>query len=230
MHACSRAPQLYERAAAEGRASEGALLRWPALALRLGRVRGALAAAHAGTCARPASPALWRQRIVLSAQQAAGAAQVGCCAHALLCWGSADIHSVVAFCSKDAPDTLAEPGMCNQEGMQPRSNSSYQMSSCTRAIKEPVLVRQEGGEQAGSSVAQLVQEAVAAVPAAEAAELWALGFHTLASLGQPLECLAQRLCRCLAGSARGPARVRAQRWAWLPCELSQLPNNLISPI
>ena len=68
--------QVCERAAAEGRASEHLLLEWPKLALQRGQVRGALAAAAAGTALSPASPMLWQQRIILEAQQASSTLQV----------------------------------------------------------------------------------------------------------------------------------------------------------
>ena len=70
------------------------------------------------------------------------------------------------------------------------------------------FVTPQGDTVAGSNVAELVQQAVSSVPAAEAAELWVLGFDTLPALGLPLNGLLQHLSRTLAGSKRGPLRVR----------------------
>lgn len=51
-----------------GCASEEALLSWPALALRCGRLDAALAAAQRAAAAMPNSPRVQRQALVLQAQ------------------------------------------------------------------------------------------------------------------------------------------------------------------
>lgn len=65
----------------------------------------------------------------------------------------------------------------------------------------------QGADEAGARLDDLVVEAVRAVPAAEAAELWIVGFRSLASLKLPLHELMQHLTRTLAGLPKGPLRV-----------------------
>lgn len=63
--------QVCGRAATEERASEELLLSWPRLALRFGRMRAALEASAQACQVRRQSAALWQQRLLLEAQQAA---------------------------------------------------------------------------------------------------------------------------------------------------------------
>lgn len=95
--------RLYERAAAAGAASEAALLAWPQLALRCGRAAVAVAAVQAATAAAPRSAAVWRQSLLLQAQQAVAQACTRALGHGiyryLYCGASACLVSLTSLSS-----------------------------------------------------------------------------------------------------------------------------------
>lgn len=69
---------------------------------------------------------------------------------------------------------------------------------------------QGDGSAAAEHLGPLVRDAVRAVPAGDAAELWALAFQTLLGLGLPLEGLCSELEAALAGQLKGPLQVRGR--------------------
>lgn len=65
----------------------------------------------------------------------------------------------------------------------------------------------QGPHQASENLVSLAQQATAAVPPGEAAELWSAAFKALSAQELPLDSLLASFTRVLSSSAAGPLRV-----------------------